>query len=91
MGELEHHSQGHLNLARTADGFIDDAQTGWRVVKRLPLYREIVVGLVLGNIVDGDVKAAGIGQVKDVESVFQRNALGKRSYFQKRNLRGSLP
>jgi hypothetical protein len=64
---LEQHSQGHLNLARASDGFIDDSQTGWRIVERLPYDREIVVELVLGYIVDGDIKAAGVGQVENVE------------------------
>jgi len=88
---LERQVQGHLDLTRAAYGFVDYAQAGGRVVEGLTYYWKVVVELVLGNVVDGDVEAGGIGYVENIEGIFQRVALGKRSQFGERNVGAALP
>ena len=75
-GEL----QRHLNLARAADGVADNTETIRCVVEligRRTLLRCFVIELVLRDLVAGDVEAGGVGQVVDVEGVFEGVALGE--------------
>ena len=85
---LKTYPQRHLDLARTADGFIDGAEGRGRVVKAVwalgrqrwrPHYRKLVVELVLGDVIDGNVEAGRIGQVENIETVLQHDSLGEQS------------
>src|SRR5580658_9452154 len=94
-GGLEIYAQRHLNLAWAADGFIDGAQGRGTVVETRvtrattcgqrwrPLHRELVVELILRDVIDGDIKAGRIGDVEDVEAVFQHDSLRKRGQLRK--------
>ncbi len=103
--ELELDPQRHLYLAWAADGFIDGAQTRGTVVKTIsgsgsaapsrqwscPHYRELIVGCILRNIIDGDVKAGGVGHVEDIEAVFQRDSLSELGDLHKGDIGAPLP
>ena len=82
--------QRHLNLARAAYRFIDDAQatqsrTGIQSLIRavaacrpcrLAVDREVVEEEILRDIVDGDVEAGGVGKVEDLEAELGADAFG---------------
>src|SRR5208282_6216278 len=102
---LKHDSQGHLNLARAADGFVYRAQRRGTVVesrrrilssatsgqRRRPHYRELVVVLVLRDVIDGNIKAGRIGQVEDLQAVIQRVAFRNEGFLYERNVGDPLP
>ena len=88
---LEREVQGHLNLPGTANGLIHLPEAKGRVVERLTLRGEIVVVLVLRNIIDRNVETGGIGDVENVQSVFQRNPLRDFQVLDQRYVGTLLP
>ena len=103
----ESETERHLNLARTADGFVGDAKTAEaeahvkcghveaavarRDCGRQSLLREAVEVDVLADIVDWDIEAGGIGQVIHVEAVAKGEALGQLCHFDVGDICATLP
>src|SRR5262244_3741728 len=85
--------QRHLDLSRAADGFIDHTQAAERRASvesgrggaaivdvihcRRPIDREIINESILRDVVDGNVKAGGVGEVEDLETELGADALGE--------------
>ena len=71
--------QRHLDLARAANGFVYNSQAtrGRRRIKRRTEDREIVEEQVLRDIVDRDVKARRVREVKYVEAELERSPFGE--------------
>src|ERR1700758_854328 len=101
---LEDNPDAHLNLARAADGLVHRTQAGGNVVeaaeadivtrcrrRRRTHHGELVVKLILGNVIDGNVEAGGIGDIEDLQSVLQRNAFRDLGVFHNREVETLLP
>ncbi len=94
-----------MYLPRASDGFVDNAQAAQRgtrietrltkilaiVLRRGTEYREVVEEEVLGDIIDGDVEAGRVGQVKHVQGVLERQTLLQLGGLDDRNVGASLP
>src|SRR3984957_20552129 len=91
---LETEAQRHLDLPRTSDGLIRDAQAtrGWADVQRSCKVRVARIRCgwgtndgkaieinILAYIVDWNVEARGVGQVENVEAELQGGTLGDLS------------
>ena len=100
---LEHQVQRHLNLPRASDSFIYGAEAGRTVVeprvgtattggqRGCPVRWKIVVVLVLRNIIDRDVETCSVGNVEDVQGVFQQNPFRDFQILDQGYVRSLLP
>src|SRR5580704_5916046 len=103
---LETEAQRHLDLPRTSDGLIRDAQAtrGWADVQRSCEVRVARIRCggrtndgkaieinILAYIVDWNVEARGVGQVENVEAELQGGTLGDLSKLCQRDVRAPLP
>src|SRR5271166_345625 len=52
---------------------------------RLALHRKRIESKILVDIVDGNIEAGVVGQIKDIEAILQRKTLSQLSNFNNRN------